>query len=585
MRVIAVAALVGLSLGFARASLAQPSGEGQPEPIQSTTRPRTTYLDRYLRTFPTRATAAGLHDYDDRLESLGEEDRRLWVGFNEGIVNGLARQLDDPQVDVEVRLDAELVLRQVRREIFEHRVLRRPQTDPLWWTEFIGNATVFLLVRDDRPEAERLANAAARARLLPRLAAQAEEALSQSDPADISPEITRLARRQIVSSARFYRGGFADATAEPGLSAELREAGETAATALDALDEFLSTLAERASGSPRLGDAYAESFLLGTGDPRSPAEVLAAAEADLEAKRREVADYGRSVWSSIFRWSEPPEDDLELVRRLFERVEADRCTSTEELVIEYRRLIKLAERFARRHEIVTLPDPFTVVTDRSPDYFTGQSVGGVYPAGPFAPEGDTLLFLPTPPSDATPEQMDTLFRGFNHHFNVMIAPHEIVPGHYLQLKYAARHPRKVRAMFADGVYVEGWGTFVERLMLDEGWGGPLDRLAHLKKQLENIARTIVDIRVHTTDISSEEVLAFVRDEALQDEQLASNMWMRAITSSPQLTSYYLGYRQVWDLYEDVRRERGDGFVLREFMDGMMELGPVPVRHYRERMLR
>jgi uncharacterized protein (DUF885 family) len=166
----------------------------------------------------------------------------------------------------------------------------------------------------------------------------------------------------------------------------------------------------------------------------------------------------------------------------------------------------------------------------------------------------------------------------------MIAPHEIVPGHYLQLKYAARHPRKVRAMFPDGVYVEGWGTFVERLMLDQGWGRELDRLAHLKKQLENIARTIVDIRVHTTDVSSEAVLAFVRDEALQDEQLAANMWMRAITSSPQLTFYYLGYRQVSDLYRDVRAARGEEFVLREFMDGMMELGPVPVRHYRERML-
>ncbi|MCH7728848.1 MAG: hypothetical protein IH991_20535, partial [Planctomycetes bacterium] len=44
--------------------------------------------------------------------------------------------------------------------------------------------------------------------------------------------------------------------------------------------------------------------------------------------------------------------------------------------------------------------------------------------------------------------------------------------------YFARHPRKVRALFGDGVYIEGWGTFCERLMLDLGWGGPLDRLAH-----------------------------------------------------------------------------------------------------------
>ena len=48
--------------------------------------------------------------------------------------------------------------------------------------------------------------------------------------------------------------------------------------------------------------------------------------------------------------------------------------------------------------------------------------------------------------------------------------------------------------------------------------------------------------------------------------------------------YWLGYTRVYDLYEDGREARGDGFVLREFTDGMMELGPVPVRHYRERLL-
>jgi len=166
----------------------------------------------------------------------------------------------------------------------------------------------------------------------------------------------------------------------------------------------------------------------------------------------------------------------------------------------------------------------------------------------------------------------------------MITPHELIPGHYLQLKFAAQQPRKVRALFGDGVYIEGWGTFAERLMLDMGWGEPLDRMAHLKKQLENIARTIVDIRVHTQGMSRDEVLAFVQSEALQDEQFAANMWRRAITSAPQLTFYHLGYSEVWTLYEDVRQVRGEEFDLRTFMDGMMELGPVAVRHYRQRML-
>ena len=37
--------------------------------------------------------------------------------------------------------------------------------------------------------------------------------------------------------------------------------------------------------------------------------------------------------------------------------------------------LPLAER-----DLLTLPQ-FSLITDRSPDYFVGQSVGGVYPAG------------------------------------------------------------------------------------------------------------------------------------------------------------------------------------------------------------
>jgi uncharacterized protein (DUF885 family) len=240
--------------------------------------------------------------------------------------------------------------------------------------------------------------------------------------------------------------------------------------------------------------------------------------------------------------------------------------------------------FVRQRDVITLPEPLTLYLDRSPSYFIGQSVGGVYPAGPYAPDdARTLLFLPTPSDDATPEQREAFFRDFNHHFNLMITPHELIPGHYLQLKYAARHPHKVRALFGDGVYIEGWGTFCERLMLDLGWGGPLDRMAHLKKQLENIARTIVDIRVHTREMSREQVLEFVQGQAFQDEQFARNMWRRAITSSPQLTTYYLGYREVWGLYRDIKEAAGEAFELKNFMDGMMDFGPVAVEHYRNRM--
>lgn len=541
-----------------------------------------TYLDRYFAYYPTRATAAGRHDLDERLEDLSPERRVAWVAFNHKIAERLEAELAPTDLPSGSRLDAELLLRRAQLEIFDYEKLRRPERDPLFWTGLISNATVFLLVRDDVEKPVRLKSAAARARLLPRLADQARAALGACDPGDVSPEIAEIAARQVRGAARFYAEGFHQASDDTELRGELRSSGQKAAGALEDLATFLDSLAAKATGSPRLGELYAPLFRLTTGVEEPLESLLAKAEADLVAKRAEIASYGRLLWIRYFD-GDPPDDDVALVRRLFERVAQDRARTVEEFVGQYETLVIQAVAFVRNKSVVTLPDPLTVTIDRSPSYFVGQAVGGVYPAGPYSPDAQTLLYLPTPPDGLTAEELDAFFRDFNDHFNRMITPHEIVPGHYLQLKLAAQNPHKVRALFPDEVYVEGWGTFCERLLLDLGWGSALDRLAHLKKQLENIARTVVDIRVHTLGMTRDEVLAYVRDEALQDERFAANMWTRSITSAPQLTTYYLGFGQVYGLYEDVQTARGQSFQVRDFMDGMMKLGPVPVERYRERM--
>jgi uncharacterized protein (DUF885 family) len=541
------------------------------------------YLETYFRTFPSRATEAGRHDRDEELEDLSSRDLAAWLSFNRRNLNQISGFLRQKDIDREDRLDLELLQRRVEEEIFNLEVLRRPERDPLFWTGILGNATVFLLVREDRPLSERLDHALARAGKIPRLVDQARQALAHGDRRLTSPDLTRLAAAQARATRDFYSKGFPSLFS--GEEAErARKVSEEAAHSLDRFAVYLDELAQRSSGSPRLGVHYAEALRLATGLSEEPAAIRAQAERDLEQKKVEASVYGRSVWAQFFRDEPPPDSNDLLLQRLFTRVSQDRARSTEEFVADYRQLVASLDAFLHEHPIVTLPDPLTLFTDRSPGFFVGQSVGGVYAAGPYAPDAQTLWFLPTPSDSASPESRDGFFRDFNHHFNVMITPHEILPGHYLQLKCAAHQPRKVRALFADGVYVEGWGTFCERLMLDEGWGGPLDRLAHLKKQLENIARTIVDIRVHTETMSRDEVIRFVKQVALQDDQFASNMWTRAISTPTQITTYYLGYRQVRGLFDDVRRARADAFGLRDFMDGMMEMGPVPVARYRERML-
>ena len=540
------------------------------------------YLERHFEMHPSRATAAGRRGLDGQLENLSPERRQAWVSFNEQTRDSLEQLLMLDRLAYEDRIDAEVLLAHVRREIHDHRILRRLDRDPLAWTGIAANATVYLLLREDQPLEARLSAARERALQIPRLTRQARQALGATDPSEIVPELARLAAGQASRSAVFFTDGLAGASGDEETSAALAEAGGQAAAALSELSSFLERLADTASCPPRLGALYPSALRLGLDRDLAPDDVLTAAEQDLSDIHGEAAGYGRKVWAELMT-GDVPADDGELLRALFRRVEDDHASELGEYVEAWRETTRELESFVRDNDIIGLPDPLTLLIGPSPAYFIGQSVGGVYSAGPYAPEAKTLLLLPTPPVDASPEQRERLFRAFNDHFNRMIAPHELIPGHYLQLKWAARHPHRVRALFADPVYVEGWGTFCERLLLDEGWGDPLARLAHLKKQLENAARTIVDIRVHTKGATREEVVAFLRDDAVQDPQLASNMWRRAITSSPQLLTYHLGYREVRGLYEGFRQARGEGFELRDFMDWMMELGPVNLRHYRERL--
>jgi uncharacterized protein (DUF885 family) len=540
------------------------------------------YIDRYFETFPSKATEAGRHDRDRELENLTPERLKAWVDFNRKTAGILDAEVASASLSQDDRLDAELLRSQVVWQLLELATLERASRDPLYWTNIAGNATVFLLVRDDTPLPDRLAAARARVRELPRFCRQAQATLSSAPPSKIAPDFARIAAGQARASATFYRQGFAGVFSGDEKTAAAKEA-QDAAAALEAFAAYLDGLSKQATGSPRLGPDYKQALAVATGEA-DPEALLARAKADLAAKKEEAAAYGRTVWKEIFPGTEPPASDTEVLTKLFARVSADRAKTTEEFVADYRKQVADLNAYLHAHEIVTLPDPLTLFTDRSPGFFVGQSVGGVYAAGSYAPDAKTLWFLPTPPDSATSEERDGFFRDFNHHFNVMITPHEILPGHYLQLKVAAHHPRKVRALFADGVYVEGWGTFSERLMLDLGWGGPLDRLAHLKKQMENIARAIVDVSVHTKAMTRDEVIRFVREEALQDAQFASNMWTRSITSPTQIPTYYIGYRQVTDLYNDVKKARGEKFKLKDFMDGMLAPGPVPVARCREMLL-
>src|SRR5690606_14053624 len=85
----------------------------------------------------------------------------------------LRQALTEPGVTPDDHLDAEAVLQQTARERHTYVVLRRHETDPLFWTDLAANALVRHVVRPGRPNAARVASAVARAGRIPALTAEA----------------------------------------------------------------------------------------------------------------------------------------------------------------------------------------------------------------------------------------------------------------------------------------------------------------------------------------------------------------------------------------------------------------------------
>ena len=133
--------------------------------------------------------------------------------------------------------------------------------------------------------------------------------------------------------------------------------------------------------------------------------------------------------------------------------------------------------------------------------------------------------------------------------------------------------------FGDNLNVEGWGSFVDQLLLDKGWADnqPLYRLAHLRKRMENAVRAYASVMVHCRGWKQDELSEFAVEKGLMPPQFTENLWHRVIASPLQLTSYFLGFRDFNALYKAEQKRLGTNFSTKAFCDKVLKAGPVPAK--------
>ena len=91
-----------------------------------------------------------------------------------------------------------------------------------------------------------------------------------------------------------------------------------------------------------------------------------------------------------------------------------------------------------------------------------------------------------------------------------------------------------------------------------------------------IKRSILDQLVHCEGLEEAEGMALMTGAGFQEEGEAAGKWRRALLTSAQLSTYFVGYTEV----SAIGRARPAGTPVRQWHDTMLAHGSPPPRHLR-----
>ncbi|MFJ6195215.1 DUF885 domain-containing protein [Micromonospora sp. NPDC092111] len=523
-------------------------------------------VDALLESRPGLATSTGDHRYDDRLPDLTTDA----VGADQAMLREAAdalAELDSDSLDVEEQVDHALLSALVDRELFELSEIRAHEWDPLRHNP--GPLLHAVLARPYAPVEERLAHLAGRLAAVPDALATARAVLR-----DMPRIHAETAVGQFTGTAALIRDEVPALLAQaPGLYGTVEPA---ATAAIAALDEFVGWLgtglaADAGPGrDPRLGRRRWEARLWHTLDTElSAAEVQRRAWANLDRITAEIREAAVELVGG-------PADD-ETVRRALDLLAAEH--PDDHSIVDLASVtLDEASDFVRAHDLVSLVDDPCVIQEM-PEFARGVAVAYCDSPGPLeSADLPTFYCIAPTPADWPAHRVESFYREYNDHMIRNLTVHEAMPGHFLQLAHARRYagPTRVRALTESGVFIEGWAVYTEELMAGLGFGGLPVRLQQLKMQLRMTINALLDQLVHGEELPESEAMALMTGRGFQEEGEAAGKWRRALLTSTQLSTYFVGYSEL----ADIAGSRPAGVSVRDWHDAMLAHDCPPPRHLR-----
>ncbi len=525
------------------------------------------FLDAFVALEPVAATSIGDHRYDGRWPDVSADGRRARLAFIEqwgGVFGAL------PEIDLsrDERVDRDLVLQELDAMRFSETELRDDAWDPLAWVYLLGDGLFPLLAREFAPLADRLASVAGRLETMEAVTDAARETLVGAGPdRPVGRFQTETALEQLPGVVDLIDEALAAAEAaaptDPAVAEVRPRLDEAAAAAKAALDRFRAHLADevlpKSEGDGRLGPELFARKMRHTmrSETLSPERILGAADGEYAAIRAEMVRLARDLWPAWRGIEAVPADEGLLVRGVLDAI-ADQHQEPAALLDFCRAEVTRIDAFCAERDLLgTVDEPLDI--SWTPVFLRAYGGAMLISPGPLD-KGLTSFFAITPiPDDWSPEQRESYLREDNDRMLRLLTIHEAVPGHYLQGVYANRSSSLPRSIFQSGLFAEGWAVYATQVMMDEGYGAddPALLLTHWKFYLRSVTNAIIDARIHCHGMTEEAAVALMVDGGFQEEAEARNKYKRARLSSTQLSTYFAGSMEMWDIELDARRRTAD----------------------------
>jgi uncharacterized protein (DUF885 family) len=534
------------------------------------------YIEAWKRFYPSRAFSLGFHASVFSFEDYSPTSVQSWIEVNRTTLEQINRR--QPSLDLHARIDARLLRIQIRTELDRWENESPHTSSATFYSRSIGMAVADLVGSELLLPGEKLQLIRDRLVAVRKLVASAKAQLKEPLEAKAN------SLKSLEESARFYEQELVQKAGEWISGADLEELKSECLRTAEEVRTLMSFLEEKTESDDTnhavLGrEAFARKLEIATDSDLPPEALEAMALEEIYSVRALMVAAAAQYLGKPVPVPADSSDGLGLLETALQAMEADYPTNQQEYLELWQELTRRAESFVRQAEIASLPESSTLSIKLAPESAGEMTrIGWVSPAPAFAPNPWTTIFLPNIPDSFPEAERHDFWRSFNNYFTRFIVIHELYPGHYIQNRINRENPHTVRILFPYPLYSEGWATLCEKVALDAGWDSEslLTRLAQLRKRLENANRAYTSVQVHCRGWSQEQVMKFSTETSLVAPQFAKSLWYRLLRSPLQITTYFLGNRELLQLLEAERARRGESFQIGVFLDTILRAGPIPL---------